>query len=176
MAGGGELQLMLMLIVVIAGQAQRTRDLEVVPVERRMALVIGNANYSVGKLKNPLNDALAMERTLRTLGFEVTTIRDANFKQMRTALNSFAAGLRKGDLAFFYFSGHGLQIKERNYLVPVDFTGESMTDAEYETLTADPVRQRLEESPALVRLLVLDACRNKSFPASSRSGAGGLAA
>lgn len=86
---------MLMLIVVIAGQAQRTRDLEVVPVERRMALVIGNANYSVGKLKNPLNDALAMERTLRTLGFEVTTIRDANFKQM-WGVEFFCGGVTKG--------------------------------------------------------------------------------
>ena len=49
-----------------------------------------------------------------------------------------------------------------------------MTDAEFETLAADQVRQRLEESPAKVRILVLDACRNNPFPAASRSGVKGL--
>ena len=166
--------LMLVVAWTCLGQQVKTRDLEVVPVERRMALVIGNSNYALGKLKNPVNDAAAMERTLKGLGFVVTTVRDANFRQMRTALNMFAGSLRNGDLAFFYYAGHGLQIKERNFLVPIDFTGESMTDAEFETLAADQVRQRLEESPAKVRILVLDACRNNPFPAASRSGVKGL--
>jgi len=164
------------LMLPFLGHAQHvvSRDLEVVPVGRRMALVVGNSNYALGKLKNPVNDAAAMETTLRKLGFEVASLRDGNLKQMRQALNLFANRLQKGDLAFFYYSGHGIQLKERNFLVPVDFSGESMTDAEYETLAADQVRDRLEESPATIRMLVLDACRNNPFPAASRSGVRGL--
>lgn len=157
-----------------APQNEGSRALEIIPVQRRMALIIGNSNYPVGKLKNPVNDAIAMELALKKLGFGVTTLRDANFRQMRQSVNTFASTLRKGDLAFFYYSGHGLQIKERNYLVPIDFTGESATDAEYETLAADQVRQRLEETQASVRLLVLDACRQNPFPADSRSSTPGL--
>lgn len=157
-----------------APQNQGSRALEIIPVQRRMALIIGNSNYPVGKLKNPVNDAIAMELALKKLGFGVTTLRDANFRQMRQSVNIFASTLRKGDLAFFYYSGHGLQIKERNYLVPIDFTGESATDAEYETLAADQVRQRLEETQASVRLLVLDACRQNPFPTDSRGSSPGL--
>ena len=39
--------------------------------EKRLALVIGNSNYEKGALKNPVNDALLMARTLDTLGTQL---------------------------------------------------------------------------------------------------------
>ena len=40
--------------------------------EKRLALVIGNANYdNNGELKNPVNDAVLVSNTLDSLGFEV---------------------------------------------------------------------------------------------------------
>ena len=39
--------------------------------EKRIALVIGNANYDKGALDNPVNDALLMEKTLKSLDFDV---------------------------------------------------------------------------------------------------------
>ena len=39
--------------------------------EKRLALVIGNANYDKGALKNPVNDALLIARTLDSLNFDV---------------------------------------------------------------------------------------------------------
>ena len=40
--------------------------------EPREALVIGNADYSFGPLRNPLNDAEAMAKALDQAGFDVT--------------------------------------------------------------------------------------------------------
>jgi hypothetical protein len=37
--------------------------------ERRVALVIGNAGYEVGPLRNPVNDAKAVAEVLADLGF-----------------------------------------------------------------------------------------------------------
>ena len=39
--------------------------------ETRLALVIGNANYDKGELKNPVNDALLIAQTLKGLDFDV---------------------------------------------------------------------------------------------------------
>ena len=39
--------------------------------EKRLALVIGNANYEKGELKNPVNDARLMASTLDSLDFDV---------------------------------------------------------------------------------------------------------
>ncbi len=39
--------------------------------EKRLALVIGNANYDKGELKNPVNDARLIASTLDSLDFDV---------------------------------------------------------------------------------------------------------
>ena len=39
--------------------------------QKRLALVIGNANYDKGELKNPVNDAKLIAETLDSLDFDV---------------------------------------------------------------------------------------------------------
>ncbi len=46
------------------------KQLEVMRTETRVALVIGNASYKREPLRNPVNDARAMSKKLRSLGFE----------------------------------------------------------------------------------------------------------
>lgn len=45
-------------------------------VERRIALVVGNANYQTGSLPTPANDAGLVAQTLQAAGFDVTGARD----------------------------------------------------------------------------------------------------
>src|SRR5437867_2175223 len=88
--------------------------------ERRVALVIGNAAYASSPLKNPVNDAQAMARTFRELGFDVLLRENAGEKEMKRAVEEFGDRLREGGVGVFYFAGHGLQVAGRNYLVPID--------------------------------------------------------
>src|SRR4051812_27446486 len=90
----------------------------VAQTERRIALVIGNATYEFGKLKNPVNDAIDVADTLKPLGFNVILRTDASQREMKRALRDFRRQLSKGGVALFYYAGHGLQSKGRNYLVP----------------------------------------------------------
>ena len=53
--------------------------------EKRLALVIGNSNYEKGALKNPVNDARLMAKTLETLDFDV--ILATNLEDQRSFLN-----------------------------------------------------------------------------------------
>jgi hypothetical protein len=121
-----------------------------------------------------VNDAAAMAKTLRTLGFdEVVEKTDLTMRQMRVEIDRFSASLRAGDLALFYYAGHGVQANEQNYLIPVDFDSASETDLPYDAYSAAQVRDKLEQSGARLRVLILDACRNNPFR-SKRDGVRGL--
>jgi uncharacterized caspase-like protein len=163
------------LAALAASLAAQDRDLRLVRVQRKVALVIGNAAYAQAPLRNPVNDAAAMAGVLRRLGFEVTEGRDLGRQQLEEAVDGFAGRVQAGDLALFYYAGHGAQLQQENYLIPVDFQATSPADVKYKAYPASLAREKLEERGARLRILILDACRNNPFRAT-RSGAGGLAA
>src|SRR5277367_83794 len=155
--------IMACLCAIAAAQTRGARPANEIRVQQKMALVIGNGAYPGNALKNPPNDAAAMARTLRALGFDdVTEKRDLNRRQMRQEIDKFIAKINKGDMAWVYYAGHGVQANERNYLIPVDFMGEE-SDLDYDAYPADQLRDKLERSGARLRILILDACRNNPF-------------
>ena len=87
--------------------------------ERRTGLVIGNANYSSAPLRNPVNDANDMANVLRKLGFRVTLKTNANQRAMEQSIRNFGKSLRSGDVGLFYYAGHAIQYRGRNYLIPI---------------------------------------------------------
>ena len=87
--------------------------------QHRTALVIGNAAYEVGPLRNPINDASDMAAALQQFGFKVTLLRDIDLRTMREAVDTFGLQLRQGGVGLFYFAGHGAQVNGENYLLPL---------------------------------------------------------
>ena len=171
---GWKLWALLALLAMFSGAAgQDSRSVRRVEVEQRRALLIGNAAYQhVRPLQNTLADVEALEGALRELGFDVTVERDRGVVEMDAALTKFAKSLTPRDLAFFYFSGHGVEVRGENYLLPVDFLPGSGASTRRTSLAAADVLEELEET-ARVRVLVLDACRDNPF--GDKSANGGLA-
>src|SRR5208283_1098833 len=87
--------------------------------EKRMALVIGNGAYKDAPLKNPVSDARSMAQALRKCGFQVIALENASLQTMREGLREFGGRIAQGGVGLFYFAGHGMQVKGRNYLIPV---------------------------------------------------------
>ncbi|MBI4517890.1 MAG: caspase family protein [Deltaproteobacteria bacterium] len=143
---------------------------------RRVALVIGNAAYAVGRLKNPANDAPDMAAALKATGFEVLEHRDLDQAQMVRAIREFGERLRGAAVALFYYSGHGMQYEGRNYLIPVDMKAASEAEVESDGVELAKVLSRMETAGAPVNLVILDACRTNPMTRSFRSQAAGLAA
>ncbi len=128
--------------------------------ERRVALVIGNANYqSVNPLKNPINDAGAVANILRDLGFEATLVTDLDKANFEQKVSAFANSLPGAGAAVFYYAGHGLQVDGRNYLVPVDARIDNEADLPFELVSIDIVMQRLAHH-RITNIVILDACRD----------------
>jgi tetratricopeptide (TPR) repeat protein len=161
---------------LIAAMAATYKD------EKRYALVIGNSNYNkdIGVLKNPLNDATDVASELRKSDFEVQLVTNATYVQMREAMRKFHEKLTAGPVdktvGLFYYAGHGVAYQDENYLVPID------ADVKFEddiTRMCFPVQRmvlaNMERSNSRMNIVILDACRNNPFPATSRSMATGLA-
>lgn len=151
--------------------------------QKRVALVIGNDAYAnVAPLRKAGNDAERMAKTLKGLGFQVFAATNQDRRGMSSNLTAFERALGQGDTAFFFFAGHGFQIKGENYLLPTDvpmaLEGEEEKIHENAFL-ARRIMERIRNKGVRTTVLVLDACRNNPFErAGTRSvrGGGGLAA
>ena len=129
--------------------------------EKRVALVIGNSNYqNAPPLKNPLNDAEAVAKLLTRLGFDVVKGIDLTDRDFARTISTFAKRLDQGaDAALFFYAGHGLQVKGKNYLVPVDAELASEASLDFETVRLQTILSLMERTRR-TNLVFLDACRN----------------
>ena len=134
--------------------------------ERRVALVIGNNDYqNIVKLEKAVNDANSVSAELKKVGFEVQTLNNAGQKKMNQAINDFVQKVSAGGVGVFFFAGHGLQINNQNFLVPVDMDQPREPDDVADQAISVPVLQdKLAAAKAKYTLLVLDACRNNPLP------------
>jgi hypothetical protein len=143
--------------------------------EKRIALVIGNAEYTgpnTTKLKNSTNDANDLVKKLKKYGFDVTSLVDGTVTAMRDALSHFRKKIEPGAVALVYFAGHGVQIDGLNYLFACDTDATGENEAKYSSLSLDQVIDALDRSKADTKIIILDACRENPFEAAwRRSGA-----
>ena len=144
--------------------------------EKRIALVIGNATYKTAPLKNPVNDASSISSALTQLGFEVTMKLNANKRTMKTEISKFGKALAQPNtVGLFYYAGHGIQVDNRNFLIPVNSTINGEADVEFEGIDAGRILGQMEKAGNNLNLVILDACRDNPFGGSFRSAKRGLA-
>ncbi|HEY5761782.1 MAG TPA: caspase family protein [Rhodocyclaceae bacterium] len=149
---------------------------EVAPAApRKVALVVGNSAYAEAPLRNPANDARAMARTLRELGFEVIERVDATQKDMNRAVTAFGEKLGADSIALFFYAGHGLQVRGKNFLIPVDARITSEASVRSESVDVDIVLEQIASTGSGLNFVILDACRNNPFERRFRATGGGLA-
>jgi len=166
-----------MFLPFIADSDDRTirRNKPSATSEKRTALVIGNSNYASSPLKNPVNDARDMAKTLEELGFDVIHRTNADKKTMKDAIRDFEKKLRGGGVGLFYFAGHGMQVNGKNYLIPTDAQIETEADAEDASVEANWILGKMEDAGNDINIVILDACRNNPVARSFRSAKSGLA-
>jgi TPR repeat protein len=150
------------------------RTLAVAGQERRVALVIGNSAYpGAGALKNPANDANDIAAKLKKLGFDVTVRTDMRHKDMLRSLTDFGDKVQTGTEALFFYAGHGMQVRGKNYLLPIDAEIRNEASASSEAVDVDQLLDKL--SLARLSVVILDACRNNPFERRFRGSGQGLA-
>ena len=131
--------------------------------ERKVALVIGNSAYRVGALKNPVNDAQAVAASLRRLGFEVALRENTSLRDLIESFRQFSLNTRSASVRVVYYAGHGLQLKGRNYLLPVDTEIRGEDEVVAKSADLNELLERLGDAKEGINIVILDACRNNPF-------------
>tara|TARA_Y100001954_G_scaffold158912_1_gene168691 strand:- start:48 stop:1994 length:1947 start_codon:yes stop_codon:yes gene_type:complete len=133
--------------------------------EKKLALVIGNANYDKGELKNPVNDAKLIASTLDSLDFEVLLHTNLETRRdMTAAIREFGTKLPEYDVSFIYYAGHGIQVNSENFLLPTKEIFEMEIDVEDYGVSVQRILKYITTSDKeKVNILVIDACRDNPF-------------
>lgn len=142
---------------------------------KRIALLIGNADYKSSPLRNPVNDVRAIETKLRALGFDIFKRENIKRSDVGRLTRDFLDRLKEGDEVVFFYAGHGVQYKDINYLPAVDADIETEDDIPLNSINVKQLLERIEEARPNMMMIFLDACRNNPFSRSFRSLDRGLA-
>ncbi len=147
--------------------------------DKRLALVVGNAGYEqITTLDNPLNDANLIGGVLEAAGFEVSYLFDATQIELNAAVVAFGRQLRDAGpqtVGLFYYAGHGVQSRGKNYLMPVDAAVTDAADLEIVAVEADVILRQMGSAKNATNIVILDACRNNPFAALEGLEKSGLA-
>jgi len=139
--------------------------------EKRIALVIGNANYQSGALATPANDAGLIAQTLQAAGFDVAGARDLDQDSLRRAFRDFldkASASGPDTVAFIYLDGYGLQLEGENYFAPVDARIARDVNVSAEALRLSDYTVPLAALKLKASMLVLNVARAIPSPRQAR--------
>jgi hypothetical protein len=141
---------------------------------RRFALVIGNSEYTREPVPTAVEDALLMKGSLEGIGFEVDYHENLDRQGFLQVVQEFESTLRRGDIALFYFAGHGINVDGNNYLVPLRARIFSDTDATFEAIPLNRITESFSFSDVSTGLAFVEASYNNSYPTAGRSIRAGM--
>lgn len=79
-------------------------------------------------------------------------------------------------MGLLYYAGHGIQVRGKNYLIPIDANIAIENDVALAALDLEVFQQAMEDAGVRLSLFILDACRDNPFERRFRSaGSHGLA-
>lgn len=128
---------------------------------RKIALIIGNANYPKGKLATPVNDAQRISDRLQSLGFEVILKTNLELQGMNQMMDEFCQKATGYDVALFFYSGYAVQNEGINYLIPAKSYIEPST-VMYDCFNMSRFMAKLDAVNVDKKIIILDACRDNS--------------
>lgn len=141
----------------------------------RLAIVIGNSNYTSKRLEhlpNAANDATALADSLKRLNFDVITGTDLSSEGFAKLFKDAEGRLNNVGSVLIFYAGHGVQVQGENYLLPID----TPDPQNLEKLTAGAVKLNDVIARFANRdrqtFLFLDACRNNPLGAGAGTSNG----
>lgn len=152
---------------LLTKKSEQLRSLDVIVPStpgKRIALIIGNDDYSWGRLTNPCNDVIAMATKLKELGFDIFpefVKTNLNRDEMEKVITDFSEKAKGYDVALFYYSGHAIQNSSgENRLLPVRETFPFNKVKDSNSISLNDIFDEMEMADVKRKIVILDACRN----------------
>lgn len=139
---------------------------------RGKVLAIGNDHYDQVKpdLDNAINDATGIYETFRNLGYMMMPeAYDIDIDRFDELFNDFKSDLGNYEVGVLYFSGHGIEIQGKNYLMMTNTPiGEYAESTMRYSAELQKCIKELHDTNCKMIIIIIDACRNNPFDGKER--------
>ncbi|MEZ5953391.1 MAG: caspase family protein [Hyphomonas sp.] len=133
----------------------------------RFALVLSNLSYSapISRLSVTHGDGDRVATALNDTGFSVMRCRDLGRSETIKAMRDVgrkSLDRKQADhhpVTFFYYSGHGVNVNDANYVLPIDLTGANPEEIEDGAVSFEKIFNLMSTTVASTSFIVFDACR-----------------
>ncbi|MFC2074130.1 SUMF1/EgtB/PvdO family nonheme iron enzyme [Campylobacterota bacterium] len=143
--------------------------------ENRVAFIIGNGEYDEAPIDSAVDDAMKMKNFLEKQNFHVTYIEDASKREIIKGLRTFNSNMKQDGIALFYFVGHAVQVRNKNYLIPVEASIESDHHVLYEAIELNAILSKMRSAGNRLNIVMLDSSHKNPFGDRYRAKEKGLA-
>jgi len=143
--------------------------------EKRVAYIIGNGSYDESPLDKSTENSQKIKAFLQEYDFEITYKEDASKRDIIKGLRNFNSNMQANGVALFYFSGHMIQVKGSNYLIPIEASIESDYHVLYEAIELDAIISKMNKVGNRLNIIIIDSAFKNPFGDKFHTKAKGLA-
>ncbi len=143
--------------------------------EKRVAFIIGNGDYEEAPIDSAADEAMKIKTFLEKNNFQVIYKEDASKRDIIKGLRAFNANMKKNSIALFYFAGHAIQVRDKNYLIPVEAAIDSDHHVLYEAIELDAILAKMRLTDNRLNIVILNASHESPFGNRYRAKTKGLA-
>ena len=159
----GSLTLISPILVILAQDRQpATESCANAPFK---VLLIGNRMYQhLPRVETAINDVHAIESALLEIGIKSVPLTDlTDNAEQKKQIDTFTSAVRPEDVVLFYYTGHGIQSEDDDFLLPLDYDPGDPEDIQSRGYAVSArLVARLKKASA--RILILDASRPWTGP------------
>ncbi len=137
------------------------------PISKALVIYVSKFDDpTITPLKYAKNDALAFAKTLEVFEIvpkgNVTVLANPTLGWMKAKITEFFSKAKKGDVIYFYYSGHGYHDPKtgKTYFIPRDTVADYLSETAYPV--DDHLKKLVEKTPAEV-FMFIDACYSGSI-------------
>lgn len=152
-----------------------TVSLKTMKKEKRVAFVIGNGDYDEFPLETATRDADIMKTFLEEHDFEVIYAEDASKRSIIKGIRAFNSSMQENGIALLYFTGHTIQVKGKNYLIPVEASIENDYHVLYEAIELDAIIKKMNKNGNRLNIVIINAANQNAYAEKFRVKKKGLA-
>lgn len=152
-----------------------TISLKTMQKEKRVAFVIGNGEYDDFPVETATRDADIMKTFLQEHNFEVIYAENASKREIIRGIRAFNSSMQEGGIALFYFTGHTIQVKGTNYLIPVEASIENDYHVLYEAIELNAIIKKMKKTGNRLNMLIINAANQNAYADKFRVKEKGLA-
>ncbi|KOR32429.1 hypothetical protein TI05_07280 [Achromatium sp. WMS3] len=111
-----------------------------------------------------------MAEKFRNLGYQVTLALNQTYNDLWDNIEAFSASIAKDDQVIVFYAGHGVQIDNNNFLIPIDLNARQPSHVERDSIElSTQLLAKIHAGQPRFVLAIIDACRDNPFQSLGRS-------